>query len=65
MLRVVSIEGILTDPSEVEKVPYWPVPTSTKEMQQFLGLSSYYRCLYQVLPIHSATAERNAVVFFE
>ena len=39
----VSREGVSTDPAKVEKVTNWPTPTSTQEVQQFLGLSSYYR----------------------
>ena len=38
----VSREGVSTDPAKVEKVANWPSPTSTQEVQQFLGLSSYY-----------------------
>jgi len=38
----VSREGVSTDPAKVEKVANWPTPTSTQEVQQFLGLSSYY-----------------------
>jgi len=39
----VSREGVSTDAAKVEKVANWPTPTSTQEVQQFLGLSSYYR----------------------
>ena len=41
--HIVSRKGIATDVSKMEKVATWPVPTSAKEVQQFLGLSSYYR----------------------
>jgi hypothetical protein len=41
--HVVSRSGIATDPDKVNKVVSWPVPTSCKELQAFLGLASYYR----------------------
>ena len=41
--HIVSEDGIATDPAKVEKVANWPEPTSMKEVQQFLGLASYYR----------------------
>ena len=41
--HIVSAEGVRTDPSKTEKVAQWPVPTSRKEIQQFLGLANYYR----------------------
>ena len=41
--HVVSREGISADPGKVRKVASWPVPTSPKEVQRFLGFASYYR----------------------
>ena len=41
--HVVSAEGVSTDPKKIEKVANWPVPTSKREVQQFLGLANYYR----------------------
>ena len=41
--HVVSREGVMADPDKVRKVATWPVPTSTKETQSFLGFASYYR----------------------
>ena len=41
--HVISADGIATDPSKIEKVSNWPIPTSKREVQQFLGLVSYYR----------------------
>jgi hypothetical protein len=41
--HVVSRNGVSADPNKVDKVTKWPVPTSAKETQQFLGLASYYR----------------------
>ena len=41
--HIVSREGVAADPSNVNKVSSWPVPTTAKEVQQFLGLVNYYR----------------------
>ena len=41
--HVVSREGVMADPDKVRKVATWPVPTSTKETQSFLGFANYYR----------------------
>ena len=41
--HVLSGEGVATDPAKTEKVATWPVPTSHREVQQFLGLANYYR----------------------
>ena len=41
--HIVSADGIQTDPQKTEKVSNWPTPTSSKEVQKFLGLASYYR----------------------
>ncbi len=35
--HVISDKGIATDPTKTEKVAEWPVPSSQKEIQQFLG----------------------------
>ena len=39
----VSREGVATDPAKINQVAHWPVPQSTKDIQKFLGLASYYR----------------------
>ena len=41
--HVVSREGVATDPAKASRVSSWPTPTSVQEVQQFLGLASYYR----------------------
>ncbi|KAL5020815.1 hypothetical protein ScPMuIL_002102 [Solemya velum] len=41
--HVVSEEGIQTDPEKVSAVVNWPVPTSTKTVQQFIGFIGFYR----------------------
>ena len=40
--HIVSATGIRADPGKTNLVENWPVPTSTKEVQKFLGLVNYY-----------------------
>ena len=41
--HIVSANGIQPDPSNTEKVKNFKTPKTVKEVQQFLGLASYYR----------------------
>ena len=41
--HIISAEGIATDPEKTKQVAQWPVPTTQREVQQFLGLANYYR----------------------
>jgi hypothetical protein len=40
--RVVSAQGVATEPANVEAVTKWPVPTNLKQLRDFLGLTGYY-----------------------
>jgi RNase H-like domain found in reverse transcriptase len=40
---IMTINGIQMDSSKVEAVLNWPVPTSVKELQSFLGFANFYR----------------------
>jgi hypothetical protein len=41
--HIISADGISVDPSKTTKLREWPVPTSVKELQAFLGLCNYFR----------------------
>jgi hypothetical protein len=41
--HVISKGGIYVNPSKVQDVLSWNVPTSVSEIQSFLGLARYYR----------------------
>ena len=40
--HIVSEHGISIDPPTTERIATWPVPESTREVQQFMGLANYY-----------------------
>jgi hypothetical protein len=39
---LISEKGIQMDPYKVKAVTSWPVPTTKKELQQFLGFVNFY-----------------------
>jgi ribonuclease HI len=41
--HTISSEGILVDPTKVQKVIDWKPPTSIHQIRSFLGLAGYYR----------------------
>ena len=41
--KQISQEGVAMDPSKVERVASWPVPSCLKELQSFLGFVNYHR----------------------
>lgn len=41
--HIVGKDGIKADPSKVEKVKNFPIPTNLTELRGFIGLASYYR----------------------
>lgn len=43
LAHVVSKEDIKTDPSKIEAVKNWRMPTNVTELRRFLGLAAYYR----------------------
>jgi hypothetical protein len=43
MGHVISLEGIIVDPSKVRDVLYWKPSESVHHVRSLLGLSGYYR----------------------
>jgi len=41
--HIVTPEGVQADPSKIQKVMDWTVPTTGKEVMKFLGLTNYFR----------------------
>ena len=41
--HVISRDGITVDPSKIEAIVNWAVPTNVSEVRRFLGLTGYYR----------------------
>jgi hypothetical protein len=41
--HIISVEGILVDPRNVEAVLKWKRPTNIIEIHSFLGLAGYYQ----------------------
>ena len=41
--HIISADGVTLDPEKIRVVVEWPTPTSTNQLQQFLGHSNYFR----------------------
>ncbi|CAM8934219.1 unnamed protein product [Rhodiola kirilowii] len=39
-----SWQGMEVDPSKIEDMQKWPMPTNLKQLCGFLGVTGYYRC---------------------
>ena len=66
--HIVSKEGIAADPEKTATVKTWPTPTSTKEVQQFLGLANYYRRFIKdfaqiAKPLHKLTERTSSFLW--
>jgi len=40
--HVVSRDGVKVDSTKIQVVTHWPIPSSIRKLQAFLGLASYY-----------------------
>jgi hypothetical protein len=63
--HLISPEGIRADPSKIEAVKTWPVPTSSKDTRSFLGFAQYYKKHIKdfsevATPLHALTKKRVA-----
>ena len=61
-------EGIAADPEKTATVKTWPTPTSTKEVQQFLGLANYCRRFIKdfaqiAKPLHKLTERTSSFLW--
>lgn len=43
MGHIASAIVVATDPSKIESIKNWPVPTNVKDLRSFLGMAGYYR----------------------
>ncbi|KRZ04758.1 Retrovirus-related Pol polyprotein from transposon 17.6 [Trichinella pseudospiralis] len=48
--HIVSRDGVQPDPEKIKAVEQWPTARCAKELQQFLGLASYYRRFVKGFP---------------
>jgi len=65
---VLSKDGIDMCESKIKAIKDWPVPTSVKEVQQFVGLANYYRRFVKdfatiAKPLHSLTKKNTKFVW--
>ena len=65
--HIVSSKGLAADPAKIQRVVDWPIPTTKHEVQQFLGLVSYYRrfirnCAQIAKPLHQLTEKVSLFV---
>ncbi|OIV98310.1 hypothetical protein TanjilG_16637 [Lupinus angustifolius] len=41
--HVITKDGVFTDPTKIQVVANWPIPTTIKQLRGFLGLAGYYQ----------------------
>ena len=66
--HIISKEGIKADPAKVAVVCNYLVPTTVKEVRQFIGFASYYRQFIRnfasiVAPLHKLTHKYSRFVW--
>ena len=58
--HIVSSDGVGTDPDKTSSIEEWPIPTTVKQVQSFLGFVGYYRRFIKgfskiAKPLHAIT----------
>ena len=65
---IISKDGLKVDPSKIEAILDWPIPTTVKEVQSFIGLCNYYRIFIKEFaaiarPLHKLTRKNVPFVW--
>ena len=55
--HIILADGVFVDPSKIQAIEEWPIPTTHREVRGFLGLAGYYHKFVQhfgkiVAPLH-------------
>ena len=63
--HIVSEEGIASDPSKVEAIQNWPIPTSVEQVRKYLGFVGYLRKFIKdfgkiAKPLHFLLKDQNS-----
>jgi hypothetical protein len=45
--HIISEEGIVVDPKNIEAIRGWPRPNNVTKVRSFMGLAGYYRGLLE------------------
>ncbi|XP_076935063.1 uncharacterized protein LOC143601564 [Bidens hawaiensis] len=51
--RIISGQGVQTDPKKIIAIQEWPIPQNLKQLRGFLGLAGYYRRFIKSFGIHA------------
>lgn len=46
--HLVSAKGVSAEPTKLQAIKSWPIPSTIKELRGFLGLTGYCACLAQL-----------------
>jgi len=65
---ILSKDGLKVDPEKIKAILDWPVPTTVKEVQSFVGLCNYYRIFIKdfakiARPLHKLTRKNVSFIW--